>query len=280
MIEVEGINTYYGLSHILFDVSLKVSKGEIVCLLGRNGAGKTTIMRSIMGLTPPRSGKVIFKGEDITGRKPYLVARMGVGYVPDDRRVFADLTVDENLEISERGVGSGAVWNREKAYDFFPQLRRIADRTAGFLSGGEQQMLTIARALMTNPEFLLLDEPTEGLAPLIVEVLEDQILALKDAGLTVLLAEQNQKSALKLSDRGYIIDNGVIRYHASIQNCATTRKFGGNISWFESLPASQDSPDPHCRFPRNWCCQRPLPARPLDLQAHSSSARRPTATRH
>ncbi len=217
MIEVEGINTYYGLSHILFDVSLKVSKGEIVCLLGRNGAGKTTIMRSIMGLTPPRSGKVIFKGEDITGRKPYLVARMGVGYVPDDRRVFADLTVDENLEISERGAGKDVLWNREKAYDFFPPLKRISDRTAGFLSGGEQQMLTIARALMTNPEFLLLDEPTEGLAPLIVNDLEEQILALKDAGLTVLLAEQNQKSALKLSSRGYIIDNGVIRYHASIE---------------------------------------------------------------
>jgi branched-chain amino acid transport system ATP-binding protein len=216
MIEVEGIDTYYGLSHILFDVSLKVSKGEIVCLLGRNGAGKTTIMRSIMGLTPPRRGKVFFKGQDITGRKPYLVARMGVGYVPDDRRVFADLTVDENLEISERGDASGTEWNREKAYDFFPALKHIASRRAGFLSGGEQQMLTIARALMTNPEFLLLDEPTEGLAPLIVNTLEDQILALRNTGLTVLLAEQNQKSALKLSDRGYIVDNGVIRYQASI----------------------------------------------------------------
>ncbi len=217
MIEVEGINTYYGLSHILFDVSLKISKGEIVCLLGRNGAGKTTIMRSIMGLTPPRRGKVSFKGQDITGQKPYLVARMGVGYVPDDRRVFADLTVDENLEISERGAASGTLWNREKAYDFFPTLKHIASRRAGFLSGGEQQMLTIARALMTNPEFLLLDEPTEGLAPLIVNTLEEQILALRSTGLTVLLAEQNQKSALKLSDRGYIIDNGVMRYQASIE---------------------------------------------------------------
>jgi branched-chain amino acid transport system ATP-binding protein len=216
MLEVEGIHTFYGLSHILFGVSLKVSNGEIVCLLGRNGAGKSTIMRSIMGLTPPRSGKVLYKGEDVTGRKPYLLARMGIGYVPDDRRVFADLTVGENLEISERNAERPGAWNIERVYDFFPQLKHIDSRKAGFLSGGEQQMLTIARALMTNPEFLLLDEPTEGLAPMIVQTLERQILALKDTGLTVLLAEQNQKSALRLSDRGYIIDNGVIRYSGNI----------------------------------------------------------------
>jgi len=216
MLEVDAIHTYYGLSHILFGVSLKVSNGEIVCLLGRNGAGKSTIMRSIMGLTPPRSGKVLFKGEDVTGRKPYLLARMGIGYVPDDRRVFADLTVGENLEISERNADQPGSWTMERVYDFFPQLRHIDSRKAGFLSGGEQQMLTIARALMTNPEFLLLDEPTEGLAPIIVQTLEKQILALKEIGLTVLLAEQNQKSALRLSDRGYIIDNGVIRYSGNI----------------------------------------------------------------
>jgi branched-chain amino acid transport system ATP-binding protein len=217
MLEVEGIHTFYGLSHILFDVSLKVSRGEIVCLLGRNGAGKSTIMRSIMGLTPPRKGKILYRGEDVTGRKPYLLARMGIGYVPDDRRVFADLTVDENLEISERHRGQSGEWNMERVYEFFPSIKHIDSRKAGFLSGGEQQMLTIARALMTNPEFLLLDEPTEGLAPIIVSMLENQILALKEAGLTVLLAEQNQRSALKLSDRGYIIDNGVIRYHANIE---------------------------------------------------------------
>ncbi|HMK36584.1 MAG TPA: ABC transporter ATP-binding protein [Desulfomonilaceae bacterium] len=217
MLEVKAIHTYYGLSHVLFGVSFDVNEGEIVCLLGRNGAGKSTIMRSIMGLTPPRDGCVMFKGENITGIKPYLAARRGLGFVPDNRRVFADLSVGENLEISARpGTGKLAEWEKERVYDFFPPLRHIDSRKAGFLSGGEQQMLTIARALMTNPEFLLLDEPTEGLAPLVVAMLEDQILALKQSGLTVLLAEQNQRAALRLSDRGYIIDNGVIRFHGSI----------------------------------------------------------------
>jgi len=217
MLDVKEIHTFYGQSHILFGVSFSVAKGEIVCLLGRNGAGKSTIMRSIMGLTPPREGSVLFKDQDITGMKPYLVARLGVGYVPDDRRVFADLTVGENLEISARqGSGKLGAWDKDRVYEFFTALQHIDSRKAGFLSGGEQQMLTIARALMTNPEFLLLDEPTEGLAPMLVGMLEEHILALKQAGLTVLLAEQNQRTALKLSDRGYIIDNGVIRYQGSI----------------------------------------------------------------
>ena len=218
MLEVEGIHTYYGLSHILFGVSLKVSKGEVVSLLGRNGAGKSTTMRSIMGLTPPRKGTIRFKGTRITGKKAYLIARMGMGYVPDDRRVFADLTVDENLEISTRKDNGHAVWSREAAYELFPALRHIRTRKAGFLSGGEQQMLTIARTLMTNPDFMLLDEPTEGLAPIVVNTLETQIAVLKETGLTVLLAEQNIQVALRLSDRGYVIDNGVIRYHGSIED--------------------------------------------------------------
>jgi len=218
MLEVDGIHTYYGLSHILFGVSLDVSEGEIVCLLGRNGAGKSTTMRSIMGLTPPRKGTIKFKGKIVTGKKPYLLARHGLGYVPDDRRVFADLTVGENLEISERKAKKGEGWNKEAIYDLFQSLKTIDSRKAGFLSGGEQQMLTIARALMTNPEFLLLDEPTEGLAPLLVNVLEEQISQLRDKGLTVLLAEQNLRFALKLSNRGYIIDNGVIRYYGSIKD--------------------------------------------------------------
>ena len=218
MLDVAGIHTYYGLSHILFGISLKVSEGEIVCLLGRNGAGKSTTMRSIMGLTPPRAGTIRFKGEDITGKKAYILARRGIGYVPDDRRVFADLTVDENLEISERKRDSTDVWDRESVYDIFPALRHIKSRRGGFLSGGEQQMLTIARALMTNPDFMLLDEPTEGLAPIIVKALEEQISKLKEAGLTVLLAEQNVKVALRLSDRGYVIDNGAIRYHGTIED--------------------------------------------------------------
>ena len=217
MLKVDGIHTFYGLSHILFGVSLEISTGEIVCLLGRNGAGKSTIIKSIMGLVPPRQGKVIHKGSDVTGMKPYLLARMGIGYVPDDRRVFADLTVGENLEISERRSDAPGAWTMERVYEFFPALKHIEDRKAGFLSGGEQQMLTVARALMTNPAFLLLDEPTEGLAPLIVNMLEEQISALNASGLTVLLAEQNQKSALRVSNRGYIIDNGVIRYHGSIE---------------------------------------------------------------
>ena len=218
VLEVEDIHTYYGLSHILFSVSLNVPEGQIVSLLGRNGAGKSTTMRSIMGLTPPRQGTINFKGEPVTGKKPYQLARQGMGYVPDDRRVFADLTVGDNLEISERKTDEKAEWNKDSVYDFFPALEHIDSRKAGLLSGGEQQMLTIARALMTNPVFLLLDEPTEGLAPMIVEVLEEQIGKLRDKGLTVLLAEQNQRVALRLSDQGYVIDKGVIRYHGSIED--------------------------------------------------------------
>jgi branched-chain amino acid transport system ATP-binding protein len=214
MLSLANIHAYYGLSHILFDISLTVHEGECVCLLGRNGAGKSTTMRSIMGLTPPRQGTVQFKGVDCTGHKPFRMVRRGMGYVPDDRRVFADLTVGENLEISERHYQVGG-WNKERVYDFFPALEKIDNRRAGFLSGGEQQMLTIGRALMTNPDLLLLDEPTEGLAPLIVDMLENQIHQLKQSGLTVLLAEQNLEVALRLSDRGYVIDNGSICYHGS-----------------------------------------------------------------
>jgi branched-chain amino acid transport system ATP-binding protein len=218
MLEVRGINTYYGLSHILFDVSLSVRKGEIVCLLGRNGAGKSTTMKSIMGLTPPKQGEVVFRGEPVTSLPPFQMCRRGVGFVPDDRRVFADLTVGENLEISARPRQGNDGWDKERVYNFFPALRLLDGRRAGVLSGGEQQMLTIGRALITNPELLLLDEPTEGLAPIIVEMLEEKILELKASGLSVLLAEQNQNVALRLSDRAYIIDNGHIRYQGSIDD--------------------------------------------------------------
>jgi len=218
MLEVRGIDTYYGLSHILFDVSLTVSAGEIITLLGRNGAGKSTTMKSIIGLAPPRQGSILFKGKNISGKKPYQLARRGMGYVPDDRRVFADLSVGDNLDVSARGESGVDAWTMAGVYEFFPALKHIHMRKAGFLSGGEQQMLTIGRALMTNPEFLLLDEPTEGLAPLVVQTLEERILKLKEKGLTVLLAEQNQKVALRISDRGYLIDNGVIRYHGTIHD--------------------------------------------------------------
>jgi branched-chain amino acid transport system ATP-binding protein len=216
MLEVKGIHTFYGLSHILFDVSLKVNAGEVVCLLGRNGAGKSTTIKSIMGIVPPSQGSILFKGEEVAGKKPYILARKGMGYDPDDRRIFADLTVEENLEIAEKGYIEGEGWNKERVYDFFSALKHIRRRRGGVLSGGEQKMLAVARALMGNPELLLLDEPTEGLAPVMVRVLEEQLLKLKETGLTVLLAEQNQSVALKLSDQGYLIDNGVIRYHSSI----------------------------------------------------------------
>jgi branched-chain amino acid transport system ATP-binding protein len=217
MLEVEGIHTFYGLSHILFGVSLRVERGEVVCLLGRNGAGKTTTMKSIMGLTPPKHGRIRFKGEEIAGKEPYLLTRKGMSYVPDDRRIFADLTVGENLEIAIRKAKERGGWDKERVYEMFPALRDIESRRGGCLSGGEQKMLAIARALMGNPEFMLLDEPTEGLAPVLVYALEGQIKKLREIGLTVLLAEQNVRSTLRLSDRGYIIDNGQIRYHGSIE---------------------------------------------------------------
>ncbi len=217
MLEVQEIHTYYGLSHILFDVSLRVERGEVVCLLGRNGAGKTTTMRSIMGLTPPRRGAIRFKGQSTVGTPPYLLARRGIAYVPDNRRIFADLTVGENLEIAARARNQKAEWNQARVFELFPVLKEKQARKGGHLSGGEQKMLAIARALMTNPEFILLDEPMEGLAPLLVRALEEQILQLKAAGMTVLLAEQAVNSALRVSDRGYVIDDGHIRFAASVQ---------------------------------------------------------------
>lgn len=216
MLEVEGIHTFYGLSHILFDVSLKVDIGQVVCLLGRNGAGKTTTMKSIMGLSPPAEGRIWFNQEDITGTAPFRLARKGIGYVPDDRRIFADLTVGENLEIAARKGPVGGEWDKEKVYELFPALKDLDGRGGGLLSGGEQKMLAIARALMTNPQFLLLDEPTEGLAPVLVTSLGERIKKLKEVGLTVLLAEQNIKFTLGLSDYGYIIDNGRIKYEGTV----------------------------------------------------------------
>jgi len=217
MLEVAGIHTFYGLSHILFDVSLRVEPQEVVCLLGRNGAGKTTTMKSIIGITPPRQGVIRYKGEEITGIEPYRLARKGISYVPDDRRIFADLTVEENIEVAEKKGKSGEQWNRERVYELFPALKNIENRRGGCLSGGEQKMLAIARALMGNPELILLDEPFEGLAPALVRTLGGQIKKLKESGVTVLLAEQDVRSSLRLSDRGYIIDDGHIRYHGSIE---------------------------------------------------------------
>jgi branched-chain amino acid transport system ATP-binding protein len=213
VLDVGEIHTAYGLSRVLFGVSITVGAGECVCLLGRNGVGKTTTMRSIMGLTPPNAGRIVWKGVDITGWAPYRVARAGLGFVPEDRRIFADLTVWENLDVASRAArASAGGFTVERVFDFFPKLRELATRPGGFLSGGEQQMLTIARTLMGNPELLLLDEPSEGLAPLVVDHLGEQIARLKREGLTILLAEQNVEFSLALADRVYVLEKGAIRF--------------------------------------------------------------------
>jgi branched-chain amino acid transport system ATP-binding protein len=214
ILTVEDIYTAYGLSQVLFGVSIEVKRGECVCLLGRNGVGKTTTMRSIIGLTPPTRGRVVWKGRDVTGRAPYQIARAGIGFIPEDRRIFAELTVWENLDVATRGSRDGG-WTVERVFDLFPKLRELVGRQGGFLSGGEQQMLTIARTLMGNPELLLLDEPSEGLAPLVVLHLKEQIARLKRDGLTILLAEQNVDFSLDLADRVYVLEKGHIRYHGT-----------------------------------------------------------------
>lgn len=215
VLAVEEVFTSYGLSQVLFGVSLEVAAGECVCLLGRNGVGKTTTIRSIMGLTPPRQGRVMWKGRDVSGRQPYQIADLGIGFVPEDRRIFADLTVWENLDVAARSRGGASGWTLERVFDLFPQLHELVDRQGGFLSGGEQQMLTIARTLMGNPELLLLDEPSEGLAPLVVDHLKEQIARLKQDGLTILLAEQNVDFCLDLADRVYVLEKGRIRYQGT-----------------------------------------------------------------
>ncbi len=218
ILEVEAINTFYETSHILFDVSLSVNRGEIVCLLGRNGAGKTTTMRSIMGLTPPKNGKVRFNGEELQGRPPDYIARKGMGYVPDNRLIFPDLTVLENLELGIKTPKNfqGEPWTLQRIYELFPILSERKHQLGGTLSGGEQQMLTVGRTLMGNPELILLDEPVEGLAPLVVKDLGQQILKIKEMGQTILFSEQNVKFATLTSDRAYVIDKGAIQYHGSI----------------------------------------------------------------
>jgi branched-chain amino acid transport system ATP-binding protein len=212
LLEARDLHTAYGLSRVLFGVSVEVNAGECVCLLGRNGVGKSTTMRSIMGLTPPQSGRVLFKGAEITRWEPYRVARAGIGFVPEDRRIFADLTVWENLDVARRTAGGNGTFTLERVFDLFPKLRELTNRNGGHLSGGEQQMLTIARTLMGNPVLLLLDEPSEGLAPLVVDHLREQIARLKREGLTILLAEQNTEFSLSLADRVYVLEKGSIRF--------------------------------------------------------------------
>jgi branched-chain amino acid transport system ATP-binding protein len=212
LLAIEELYAAYGLSRVLFGISLQVEAGECVCLLGRNGVGKTTTMRSVMGLLPPAGGRILWKGTNIAGWAPHRVARAGIGFVPEDRRIFAELTVWENLDVATRAARRGGDWTIAAVYQLFPVLAELRDRLGGFLSGGEQQMLTIARTLMGNPELLLLDEPSEGLAPLVVEALLHTIRALKAQGVTILLAEQGVDFSLALADRVYVLEKGTIRY--------------------------------------------------------------------
>lgn len=227
ILEVNNIYTAYGLSQILFGVSLKVQEGEVISLLGRNGVGKTTTLRSIMGLTPPKSGSIKWRGEEIAGKPTYEISRLGIGFVPEDRRIFSDLTVWENLDVAiQPGRKKENVWTLERVFDLFPALKPIQSRKGGYLSGGEQQMLTIARTLMSNPDLLLLDEPSEGLAPLVVQQLGEQIAKLRRKGMTILLCEQNQRFSLDLSDRLYILEKGTIKYEGTVQDFLKDEKIG------------------------------------------------------
>ncbi len=210
LLAVEDLQTFYGKSHVLRGVSFTVPPGEITVLLGRNGAGKTTTLRSIMGLTPPRGGTIRFKGEDITGRAPHQVFRRGVGYVAEGRQIFPHLDVGENLRLAERAAGDGTRWTLARIFEYFPVLRERWRQQGRSLSGGEQQMLAIARALAGNPELLMLDEPSQGLAPRLVRELETLMLRLKGEGVTILLVEQNARMALAVSDRVLVLGKGAV----------------------------------------------------------------------
>jgi branched-chain amino acid transport system ATP-binding protein len=217
MLEVEGLSAHYGRAHILDGVALAVGAGEVVVLLGRNGAGKSTTMKAIMGLVPPSGGRVRFLGQEIAGREPFEIARMGLGYVPEERRIFTELTVMENLEVGRRPAPPGQrPWTPERLFALFPSLGAMRDRPGGRMSGGEQQMLTIARTLMGQPRLVLLDEPSEGLAPVVVERMAEAIRALKQDGLSILLSEQNLHFARLVSDRATIIEKGRIRWAGTL----------------------------------------------------------------
>ena len=224
LLQTQGLNAWYGAAQILFDVNLEVGRGEVVALMGRNGAGKSTTLKAIMGMMPRRSGAISFLGQDISNAQPYQVARQGLGFVPEDRRVFSELTVLENLSVGRQGPrqfpdGSPApYWTHDKLFKLFPNLGEMQERASGRMSGGEQQMLTVARTLMGNPLLVLLDEPSEGVAPVIVEQMADMILALKAEGVSILLSEQNLHFAQWVSDRAYVLEKGQIRHQASMRD--------------------------------------------------------------
>ncbi|MFN8982761.1 MAG: ABC transporter ATP-binding protein [Alphaproteobacteria bacterium] len=216
MLEAEGLRAGYGPAESLFGVSLSLARGEVAALMGRNGAGKSTTLKAIMGLIPPRAGRLRFAGHDIAGLPPFRIARLGLGYVPEDRRIFTDLTVAENLEVGRRLAEGRDAWTPERLFEVFPNLASMRDRRAAAMSGGEQQMLAIARTLMGNPAAVLLDEPSEGLAPVILELMAEAVLRMKREGIAVLLSEQNFDFAAAVADRAYVIERGEIRYDGSM----------------------------------------------------------------
>ena len=217
MLEVSDMHAHYGRAHILQGVSLTANQGEVLALLGRNGAGKSTTMKSIMGLVRPTSGQVRLGAEDVAGCEPFEIARRGIGYVPEERRIFTELTVVENLDVGRMPAREGAApWTAERVFALFPSLGAMRSRLGGRMSGGEQQMLTIGRTLMGNPRLILLDEPSEGLAPVIIERMAEAILALKREGLTVLLSEQNLHFARMVSDRACVLEKGAIRWEGTM----------------------------------------------------------------
>ena len=217
MLAVSGLHAFYGQAHILFDVALEVHPGEVVVLLGRNGAGKSTTLKAICGLVRPREGRVSFQGKDIEHLAPFQIARLGLGYVPEERRIFTELTVLENLEVGRQPPRAGvSQWDFQRLGRLFPNLAEMPDRPGGRMSGGEQQMLTIARTLMGNPACILLDEPSEGVAPVIVDQMAAAIIELKRQGVAVLLSEQNLHFAQQVGDRAYIIEKGRIRFEGSM----------------------------------------------------------------
>jgi branched-chain amino acid transport system ATP-binding protein len=221
MLTVDRLDAFYGRAHILAGVSFRVARGEVMALLGRNGAGKSTTLKSIIGLVPPASGEILFEGRRIDGLAPNRVAQLGIGWVPEDRRIFTDLTVAENLEVGRQNPREGApLWTEERLFALFPNLAELRNRSGGRISGGEQQMLTVARTLMGNPKLVLLDEPSEGLAPKIVEQMAKTILALKREGLALVLCEQNLHFARLVADRATIIEKGRIRYEGEMDALA------------------------------------------------------------
>jgi len=220
LLEVKDLNTYYGESHVLQGISLALDQGEVVALLGRNGMGKSTALKSIMGLVEPRSGKVIFKGKDIAGYLPYKVARAGIGYVPEERRIFASLSVLENLSmgIKAEKAGKDNGWSLDRIFEHFPLLKKRSSSKGSHLSGGEQQMLAIGRTLMGNPELLMVDEPTEGLSPLLVKEVRDMVADINKVGVSILLVEHNLKVATSLADRMYLMGKAHIGFTGNVQD--------------------------------------------------------------